>query len=118
MADYTRQTQLYGQNHPEILDKFLQYAHLCRDPLNIFKYMEDKAICLHLPQFWLSYSETYAEMGHFKNAYLCLKEALSRRDTDQQSQSGNQFDFQKQLQNLKQKIICAMKRKPNKKSID
>ena len=56
----------------------MQYAGLCSDPLNVFKYMEEKSICIYLGNFWLNQSQVLAEMGDFSNSFLCLKEAISR----------------------------------------
>lgn len=51
---------------------------MCCDPLNIFKYMEEKSICVFLGNYWINKAETLAKMGDFKNAFLCIQEAESR----------------------------------------
>lgn len=51
---------------------------MCSDPLNVFKYMEEKSICLFLGNYWINKAETLAEMGECKNAFLCIQEAQSR----------------------------------------
>lgn len=58
--------------------KFIQYSEQCSDPMNVFKYMEEKSICIYLANYWCSRSNLFAEMGDFRDAIVCLKEAILR----------------------------------------
>jgi hypothetical protein len=45
--------------------------------------MEEKAICTYFPLFWYSKSEYLADIGDYRNAFLCLKEAEERKPIDE-----------------------------------
>ena len=69
MVEFTKQTTHYGSDSAEVLDKFLLYAKLCRDPINIFLYMEEKTICTFTSHYWVSRADYYAEIGDYKSAF-------------------------------------------------
>lgn len=70
---------LAGSESFEVLEKFLLYIKFVKDPFNVFRYMEEKSICIYFPLFWYTKSEYFAEIGDYRNAFLCLKEAESRK---------------------------------------
>lgn len=63
---------------------------MCSDPLNVYRYMEEKVICTFLPAFWLSKAHYLAECGDYRNCFECLEEARSRNGIEDQDQSSSQ----------------------------
>jgi hypothetical protein len=41
--------------------------------------MEEKSICIYFPHFWYAKSEYLAELGDYRNAFLCLREVEERK---------------------------------------
>lgn len=61
-----------------IFSNFKAYIQLSSDPHNIFRYMEEKAICTFLPEFWILKAEYLAEDGDYDGCFECIEEAHSR----------------------------------------
>jgi hypothetical protein len=40
--------------------------------------MEEKSICIYLANYWTNRAFAFADIGDFRDALLCLKEAQSR----------------------------------------
>lgn len=80
LEKYTQNSIYHGLNSPEILDNFMNYQKICSDPLLVFRYMEEKAICTFLPAFWIKKAEIYAEIGDYSNCFECIEFAWSRTE--------------------------------------
>lgn len=83
LEEFLQDQKHAGSESLEVLEKFLLYAKLVQDPLNVFRYMEEKAICIYFPLFWYSKSEYLAEIGDYRNAFFCLKESEGRKDIEE-----------------------------------
>jgi hypothetical protein len=59
------------------------YVKLVQDPLNVFRYMEEKSLCIFLTNFWVAKSEYLAEIADYRNAFSCLEFAESYIDFNQ-----------------------------------
>ena len=80
LEKYTKDPALAGQDSVEVMENFITYANLCQDPHNVFRYMEEHAICVYQSHFWVYKSNLYTTVGDYKTAFLCLKEAESRTE--------------------------------------
>lgn len=47
----------------------MAYQSLCSDPLLVFRYMEEKAVCTFLASFWIAKAEVYAQLGDYANSF-------------------------------------------------
>ena len=65
LIDFTQDTNHHGVNSPEILSNFMKYQKMCCDPLNVFRFMEEKVICTFMPEFWIEKSFVEAKMGDY-----------------------------------------------------
>ena len=55
----------------------MKYQALCRDPLLVFRFMEEKAICTFLPIFWVTKANMLAEIGDYRGGFESLELARS-----------------------------------------
>lgn len=78
LREWTRSEKHHGSNSSRLLGEFLEYARQCSDPLNVYRYMEEKAICTFLPRYWIAKARLHADHGHYRLALECLEEASSR----------------------------------------
>ena len=62
----------------------MKYQKICRDPLNIFRYMEEKAVCTLMPEYWLEKSSFCAKLGQYRECFDCISIARSYVEEDQQ----------------------------------
>ena len=53
---------------------------MVKDPLLVFRYMEEKAICIFLSDFWLEKAKVHAELGDYVTAFECIVLARSRTE--------------------------------------
>lgn len=60
-------------NCPAVLANFKNYIQLCKDPENIFRFMEEKAICTFMPEYWLLKAEHLADVGDFASSFECIE---------------------------------------------
>ena len=44
--------------------------------------MEEKVICVFMPNFWIEKAATHADLGDYVTCFDCLEEAKSRTDED------------------------------------
>jgi uncharacterized protein VirK/YbjX len=78
LCEWTRSGKHHGSNSSRLLEEFLEYARQCSDPLNVYRYMEEKAICTFLPRYWIAKARLHADAGHYRLSLECLEEARSR----------------------------------------
>jgi hypothetical protein len=45
----------------------------CSDPENILRFMEEKAICTFMPEYWILKAEHHADVGDFTSAFECIE---------------------------------------------
>lgn len=50
----------------------------CSDPENILRFMEEKAICTFMPEYWILKAEYLADVGDFASAFESIEEAYLR----------------------------------------
>jgi len=62
---YTQDHSHHGVNCRQILDNYLNYVTICKDQHNVFRFMEEKAICTFLPAFWLAKAHYLSEFGDY-----------------------------------------------------
>jgi hypothetical protein len=60
----------------------MSYAALCADPENIFRYMEEKAICTFLSAYWIHKAEYLADIGDYIGCFECIEDANSRSEDE------------------------------------
>lgn len=51
-----------------MLESFVEYAELCTDPLEVFRYMEKKNICTNMSAYWIEKTKVYCKMGEYSKA--------------------------------------------------
>lgn len=56
-----------------MLSNFKHYMQSCADPENILRFMEEKAICTFMPEYWLLKAEHLAEVGDFASSFECIE---------------------------------------------
>lgn len=56
-----------------MLSNFEHYMQSCADPENILRFMEEKAICTFMPEYWLLKAEHLAEVGDFASSFECIE---------------------------------------------
>jgi hypothetical protein len=44
--------------------------------------MEESTICIYIPLFWYAKSEYLAEIGDYRNAFICLKKTEEMKEID------------------------------------
>jgi len=69
---YVSDPEHHGLNKTVILEHFSLYLEKVKDPLNVIRFMEEKAICIFLPKFWLLKAEYLAEYGDYRTCFECL----------------------------------------------
>lgn len=64
----SQQQETSAETNPSILQSYIEYAELCSDPLEVFKYLENKKVCLTDPTYWIEKMKLYCKMGEFRKA--------------------------------------------------
>jgi hypothetical protein len=61
-----------------VIGNFRNYMQNCSDPENILRFMEEKAICTFMPEYWILKAEYLADVGDFASAFESIEEAYLR----------------------------------------
>jgi hypothetical protein len=73
LENYTKDHAHHGVNCPTLLGNFRNYMQGCSDPENILRFMEEKAICTFMPEFWMLKADHLADVGDYTAAFECVE---------------------------------------------